>query len=104
LLETMKRKATILFAVTLAGGTAAADPVQPRTLQSGAPACGNMLGKYGAMVSCAPDQVPMTYTARVERAPDPMELGRAVVQVIVDEAQRIQAHVKAANTRKPRAS
>ena len=79
----MQRKATILFAVTLASGTAAADPVQPRTLATGAPACGNMLGKYGAAVPC---------TATVT----PSELGYSVVMTVVREAKRIRDHV--ANT------
>jgi hypothetical protein len=45
----MKRKATILFAVTLAGN-AAADPWQPRTLPSGQPAAGNVFCKCVAPV------------------------------------------------------
>jgi hypothetical protein len=84
----MKHKATILFAVTLASGTAAADPVQPRTLGSGAPACGNMLGKYAKVIPCAPK----VHTAD---APLPMDLGRAVAKVIFDEVERIQAQVTA---------
>ena len=38
---------TVLAVVHLAGA-AHADPATPRTLPSGAPACGNVMGKYGA--------------------------------------------------------
>lgn len=95
----MKRKAMFLFAVTLASGTAAADPVQPRKLATGAPACGNMLGKYGTLqaVPClkttpvAP--APKTYTADARN----LLPGYAIVMTIVQEAQRIREHLVAAN-------
>ena len=91
----MTRKATLLFAVTLAGGTAAADPVQPRTLATGAPACGNMPAKYGLPVACTtptPAPKPKKWTASVT----PGELGYAVVMTVVREAKRIGRHL--ANT------
>ena len=90
----MTRKATFLFAVTLAGGTAAADPVQPRRLATGAPACGNMLGKYAAAIPCpAPTPAPKKqWTASVT----PGELGYSVVMTVVREAKRLRDHL--ANT------
>ena len=88
----MRRKATFLFAVTLASGTAAADPTPPRTLASGAPACGNMLGKYGTAVPCAtpkPQPAAKKWTASVT----PSELGYSVVMTVVREAKRIRTHL-----------
>jgi hypothetical protein len=101
----MKRKATFLFAVTLATGTAAADPIQPRKLDSGAPACGNMLGKYGTAMPCTtptptPTPAPKVWKASVT----PSELGYSIVMTVVREAQRIQEHLAAANGLEPAAS
>ena len=52
-----KRAAFVLFAATASTAVAGADPspkpptpatIQPRTLATGAPACGNVVGKYMA--------------------------------------------------------
>ena len=50
----MKHKATMLFAVAIAGGPAAADPVSDpiRVLASGAPACGNVMFKSYNQTPC----------------------------------------------------
>jgi hypothetical protein len=42
----MKKRAMTLLAVAGLAGAAHAD--EPRTLPTGAPACGNVMGKYGA--------------------------------------------------------
>ena len=61
-----RAKVTMLFAVTIASPSAMADPApaqKPRVLQSGAPACGNVMSKGTAPRPCekpAPVQTILT--------------------------------------------
>ena len=68
----MRRKATMLFAVAIAGPAAAepATPVQPRVLATGQPACGNVMLKspQGGAV-------------------------KVILTAIVQEAQQIRRHL-----------
>lgn len=57
----MPRPVTMLFAVAALGGTAHAEPetvLTPRTLPSGAPACGNVMMKYGPPSCTVPVAAP----------------------------------------------
>jgi hypothetical protein len=44
----MKKRAMTLLAVAGLAGAAHAEPDAPRALPTGAPACGNVMSKYGA--------------------------------------------------------
>lgn len=80
----MKRKATMLFAVAVAGGaatTAAADPkpVQvPRTLASGQPACGNVMFKSGPDPACQTFRVILTLVREGQRMKENLPFLRAL--------------------------
>jgi len=72
----MKRKATMVFAVAIAGRTAMADPapsVRPRTLATGQPACGNVMLKGVEPPACT--------TLRV------------IVTTVLQEGEQIRAHL-----------